>query len=94
MIITKAGHCWITFKNDYTLSIFNGSGSHTENHMNTDFNATQYQSKEIEVAVMIEGRFCTQQFFDYELGDDVATINVYDLPDLIKRINDKEPISY
>lgn len=94
MIITKAGHCWIRFKNDYILSIFNGCGSHTENHMYVDFNALQYESKKVEVAVMIEGRFCTQQFFDYDLGDDVATIEVYDLPELIKKINDKEPISY
>lgn len=94
MIITEAGHCWITFKNGYTLSIFNGRGSYTEIHMNMDLNTTRYESEKVEIAVMIEGMFCTRQFFDYELDDDVATIEVYDLPELIKKINDKEPISY
>ena len=29
---TAQGHFWITFDNGYTLSIFNGFGSHTENN--------------------------------------------------------------
>ena len=29
---TEMGHFWITFDNGYTLSVFNGYGSHTENH--------------------------------------------------------------
>ena len=31
-IRTEMGHFWITFENGYTLSVFNGYGSHTENH--------------------------------------------------------------
>lgn len=31
-IRTEGGHFWITFANGYTLSCFNGYGSHTENH--------------------------------------------------------------
>ena len=92
MIITEAGHCWVTFKNGYILSIFNGKGSYTENLTNMDLNATRYESKKIEVAVMVEGMFCTRQFFDYNIDDDVTTIEVYDLPELINKINDKEPI--
>ena len=31
-IRTEMGHFWITFENGYTLSVFNGYGSHTENN--------------------------------------------------------------
>lgn len=34
MISTSYGHCWITFENGYTISIFNGFGSYSENHFN------------------------------------------------------------
>lgn len=34
MIRTELGHFWITFDNGYTISVFNGYGSYTENHTN------------------------------------------------------------
>ena len=34
MISTSFGHCWIKFENGYTISIFNGFGSYSENHFN------------------------------------------------------------
>lgn len=30
MISTSFGHCWIKFENGYTISIFNGFGSYSE----------------------------------------------------------------
>lgn len=89
MIVTEAGHCWITFKNGYTLSIFNGMGSYTENHFNINKDTTRYESKTMEIAVLIDGMFCTRQFFDYDIGDDVTTITPDELPELIKKISEK-----
>ena len=34
MIQTDKGHFRLTFENGYTISIFNGFGSHSENHFN------------------------------------------------------------
>ena len=34
MISTSFGHCWIKFENGYTISIFNGFGSYSDNHFN------------------------------------------------------------
>ena len=34
---TEGGHFWLTFDNGYTLSCFNGFGSHTENNFAIDF---------------------------------------------------------
>ena len=36
-IVTDKGHCWITFDNGYTLSIFNGYGSYSDNHYNNNY---------------------------------------------------------
>ena len=33
---TEGGHFWLTFDNGYTLSCFNGFGSHTENNFAID----------------------------------------------------------
>ncbi len=32
MLKTDKGHFWLTFKNGYTISVFNGFGSYSENH--------------------------------------------------------------
>ena len=45
MIRTEGGHFWITFDNDYTLSCFNGFGSHTENHHDIEKWKKVYMSK-------------------------------------------------
>lgn len=88
MIITEAGHCWITFKNGYTVSMFNGCGSYTENHLNMNLDTTRFESTKVEIAILYGNNFCTQSFFDEDIGDDVTTINVNELPDLIKKVSD------
>ena len=34
---TDKGHFWITFDNGYTLSVFNGYGSYSDNHFNRNY---------------------------------------------------------
>lgn len=36
-LVTDKGHFWITFNNGYTLSVFNGYGSYSDNHYNKQF---------------------------------------------------------
>lgn len=36
-IVTDKGHFWITFDNGYTLSVFNGYGSYSDNHYNNNY---------------------------------------------------------
>ena len=36
-IRTDKGHFWITFENGYTLSVFNGYGSYSDNHYNRKY---------------------------------------------------------
>lgn len=56
MLKTDKGHFWLTFENGYTVSVFNGFGSYTENHFKTElFCVPEYQSvdsKSCEVAII------------------------------------------
>lgn len=89
---TEAGHFWITFENGYTLSCFNGFGSHTENHFafdkwnkiikNKDIFENYWESNLIEIAILYDGEFVTQNII--ESDDSVKTV---DLNELIKIIN-------
>lgn len=36
-LVTDKGHFWITFDNGYTLSVFNGYGSYSDNHYNNNY---------------------------------------------------------
>lgn len=92
MITTELGHFWITFENGYTLSIYNTFGSHSENHFNKEefdklTNPKIYdrcESKNCELAVLRDGRFCTRQFIEncedsvigYVKPDEVAEIMI------------------
>ena len=46
MIITDKGHFWITFDNGYTISVFNGFGSYSDNHYNTKYISYPKNEKE------------------------------------------------
>ena len=86
MIITELGHCYITFDNGYTLSIFNGFGSYTENQ----FNYTEkisYKSTRVEIAVVQDHKFVTRKLID-GLNDDVAIIDINELVGLIKKVSE------
>ena len=94
-IRTEMGHFWITFKNGYTLSVFNGYGSHTENNFafekweNIIGNKLIYEGWEselIEIAILNqEGDLITQNII--ESDDSVKTIDVNELIEIINIVN-------
>lgn len=95
---TEAGHFWITFENGYTLSCFNGYGSHTENNFaidkwkkiymndNPNFYDNWWESKLIEIAILNkEGKLITQDIIDSD--GSVKTIDINELVDIINKVN-------
>ena len=95
---TEGGHFWITFENGYTLSVFNGFGSHTENNFAIDKWRKIYmsdkpnpyenywESKLVEIAILNEqGDLITQDII--ESDDSVKTINIQELVDVINIVN-------
>ena len=97
-IRTGIGHCWIEFDNGYTLSIFNGMGSYTENGeefkraskimKDGDILAT-WESKDVEIAIMDENdNFITDKILNN--GDDVmGHVSIQKLLDIINELRDK-----
>lgn len=97
---TEGGHFWITFANGYTLSCFNGFGSHTENNSALDKwkkiideNAPYYEnfweSKLIEIAILnCDGDLITQDII--ESDDSVKTVDINELVEIINVVNNLE----
>lgn len=96
---TEMGHFWITFENGYTLSVFNGYGSHTENHFNLkkwqDITENRliyegWDSEFVEIAVLSpdEDVIVTKEVLGYEY--DVQTVDVNTLVDIINTVNEYE----
>ena len=93
---TEMGHFWITFDNGYTLSVFNGYGSHTENHFaiekwqNIVKNQQVFEgwdSDLVEIAILNkEGSLITRDII--ESDDSVKTIDVNELVKIINIVND------
>lgn len=91
----EMGHFWITFKNGYTLSVFNGYGSHTENHFAIEKHQNILKSNSIfegwdselmEIAIFNEiGDFVTQDIIDSD--DSVKTVDVNELVKIINIVN-------
>lgn len=96
---TEMGHFWITFENGYTLSVFNGYGSHTENHFKLkkwqDITENRliyegWDSQFVEIAVLSpdEDVIVTKEVLGYEY--DVQTVDVNTLVDIINTVNEYE----
>lgn len=100
---TEAGHFWITFQNGYTLSCFNGYGSHTEN--NFAFKKWQdiymsekpniydnwWESKVVEIAILNkEGELITQDIIKSD--DSVKTVDINELVEIINIVNGLEKV--
>lgn len=99
MIRTRFGGFQIKFKNGYTISVFNGFGSYSENHFKEEmFEILQNlkiedicNSKDCEVAVIYEGKFCTDKFI--ETDDSVkGYISADELAELIVKVKNAEKI--
>lgn len=98
MISTSYGHCWITFENGYTISIFNGFGSYSENHFNhklfekmqdLDFQ-DRCDSKDCEVAIIHKDLgFVTKSFLE---SDDsvVGFVSPDELVDIINKVKEAD----
>ena len=93
MIRTEGGHFWITFDNGYTLSCFNGFGSHTENNFAVEKQReieksgnpydNHWESNLIEIAIISpDGDLRTQNIIKSD--DSVKTV---DVTELVKIIN-------
>ena len=100
MISTSYGHFWITFENGYTISIFNGFGSYSENHFNhklfekmqnLDFQ-DQCDSRDCEIAIIHkELGLVTRNFIDSE--DSVkGYITPDEIPEVMKKVKEAEKI--
>ena len=97
MIRTDKGHFWLTFENGYTLSVFNGFGSYSENHNNckyilypiNDIEVSQYinqkdTSHDCEIAIIDpKGNMITDKVLD--CGDSVK--GYVDINELVSIIN-------
>lgn len=66
MIKTDKGHFWITFDNGYTLSVFNGYGSYSDNHYNNKY--ILYPTNEEETV-----KYCNQKIESKDC--EIAIIN-------------------
>lgn len=92
-LITESGHFWLEFENGYTLSVFNGYGSYTENHFNFDkFKKiidtkdiyASWESEKVEIAILYNDEMVTNNIL--QSGDSVTTIAVSELPELINKL--------
>ncbi len=97
---TEGGHFWITFENGYTLSCFNGFGSHTENHsalekwhkiyMDKNPYENTWDSKLVEIAILRDGDLVTQNII--ESDDSVKTVDINELVEIINIVKNLENI--
>ncbi len=96
---TEGGHFWITFENGYTLSVFNGFGSHTENNFAFDKWRKIYEDKDVyenswnselvEIAIIGKsGGLITQNII--ESDDSVKTVDINELVKIINTVNNLE----
>lgn len=94
-LATEQGHFWIEFDNGYTLSVFNGYGSHTENNFNFDKyikiienkdTYARWESQMVEIAILNEtGNLVTDSFI--ETDDSVKTVDLKELIEIINLLN-------
>lgn len=99
MIITDKGHCWITFDNGYTLSIFNGYGSYSDNHFNRKYSYPTNEKETIEyVNNRVESNDCEIAIINpeqnmitndiLECGDSVkGYVSVAELIEIINKVS-------
>ena len=96
---TEGGHFWITFENGYTLSAFNGYGSHTENNFAFEKGHRVYESgniyenfwesKSVEIAILNKtGNLVTQDIIKSD--DSSKTVDINELIEVINIVNNLE----
>ena len=88
MIITYKGHKRINFKNGYTISIFNGYGSYSENHFNIKVrDKLIIKTKNCEIGIIYANNLVTNNIL--QCGDSVkGYINKKELKEIIKKVKE------
>jgi len=83
-LITDKGHCWITFDNGYTLSIFNGYGSYSDNHFNNRYIIYPSNDREIDkyVTQKVESSNCEIAIINSD--GDLITNDILQCDDSVK----------
>ena len=83
----RGGHCRLTFKNGYTVSLYNGFGSYSDNKFDTnllDITADDdVASTYCEVAIIKNGKFVTRDV----IGDDTDVIGYESIDDVLDILN-------
>ena len=97
---TEGGHFWITFKNGYVLSCFNGYGSHTENWDKLDKWSSIFmvdkpnphnnfwESSLVEVAILKNSDLVIPPGLKWD--DYVRTVDINELIEIINFVNNLE----
>lgn len=82
---TDKGHFWLTFENGYTISVFNGFGSYSENHFRKEYEFASVDSNDCEIAILYNNMFVTSRFV--ECNDSVkGYVSVEELAEIICKI--------
>ena len=85
MLKTDKGHFWLTFKNGYTISVFNGFGSYSENHYRKEPEFASVDSNDCEIAILYNEIFATNRFV--ECNDSVkGYVSVDELAEIICKV--------
>lgn len=90
MIQIACGHFWLTFKNGYTISVFNGFGSYSENQFNTNLmkkiKFDSIDSKDCEIAVIYNNELVTNKFIDIDNDSVYGYVSSDELADIIYKV--------
>lgn len=82
---TDKGHFWLTFENGYTISVFNGFGSYSENHFRKEYEFASVDSNDCEIAILYNNMFVTSRFV--ECNDSVkGYVSVEELAEIICKV--------
>ena len=95
MFKTEGGHFWLKFNNGYTLSCFNGFGSHTENNFafekykkiidDGNIFENNWESSVIEIAILKNNKLVTQNVIKSD--DSVKTVDMQEFIEIINKVS-------
>lgn len=87
---TSSGHCRFTFNNGYTVSLFNGFGSYTDNKFDMklmDFGKIDnVESTYCEVAVLKKDKFVTKELIK-GADDVIGYLNVDEVMSILDMVS-------
>lgn len=84
--IIFSGHFHIKFKNGYEVSLFNGTGSYTDNLYAKFHEDEEVYSKYIELAIIKDDYFYTRDFIETVDDDVIGLIDPEELIDILNKV--------